>query len=250
MGGPGSGGNRPRNTREIILARIDTSGGPDACHPFDYIGSQGYGQVRFEERTRDVHRLVWEWENGPIPEGMEIDHRCHDPKVCTLRNDCPHRACQNTAHMKLVTHAENVHVERRLAVQPTALIDARRKMSVTITHCPKDHPYDEANTYYKPDGSRQCRACGRAATRQHTHATRPDNTSGYKGVSWAKHAGKWKAQIQIEGRHIYLGYFDDIEEAAAAYDAAASQVTERFTSTNEMIRTERSMSLHPSQKAA
>lgn len=34
---------------------------------------------------------------------------------------------------------------------------------------------------------------------------RSDNVSGYKGVSWEARCGRWIAQIQVDGRHIYLG---------------------------------------------
>jgi hypothetical protein len=48
------------------------------------------------------------------------------------------------------------------------------------------------------------------------------NTSGHKGVCWHKPTGKWYAQIQVgTGVPKYLGIFDDIEEAAATYQAAA-----------------------------
>jgi hypothetical protein len=45
------------------------------------------------------------------------------------------------------------------------------------THCPKGHPYDEANTYVTPRGWRQCRTCNRAHYRayynRHYRATGP-----------------------------------------------------------------------------
>src|SRR5690606_6128392 len=47
------------------------------------------------------------------------------------------------------------------------------------------------------------------------------NTSGFKGVTLNKRTGKWEAQILPQGRHIRLGSFEDPEEAARAYDAAA-----------------------------
>jgi hypothetical protein len=41
-----------------------------------------------------------------------------------------------------------------------------------------------------------------------------NNTSGCKGVTKAK--GKWQAQIVINQKNIYLGYYYDIEEAIRA----------------------------------
>lgn len=47
------------------------------------------------------------------------------------------------------------------------------------------------------------------------------NTSGYKGVYWHRGAKKWVAQIWVNYERIYLGLFDSLEEAYAAYCAAA-----------------------------
>lgn len=42
------------------------------------------------------------------------------------------------------------------------------------------------------------------------------NTSGHKGVSWHKSAGKWMSQIGFKGEVIYLGLYDDLEGAIQA----------------------------------
>jgi hypothetical protein len=47
------------------------------------------------------------------------------------------------------------------------------------------------------------------------------NTSGYKGVSWWGKTRKWKAQIQVRGRKLFLGYHATPEAAHAAYVDAA-----------------------------
>lgn len=51
-----------------------------------------------------------------------------------------------------------------------------------------------------------------------------NNTSGFKGVSWRKSRNKWIACIYREKKRIYLGSFDQPEEAHLAYaEAAKSQ---------------------------
>jgi hypothetical protein len=49
------------------------------------------------------------------------------------------------------------------------------------------------------------------------------NKSGYKGVSWYRAMGKWRAQITVNGKKTYLGTFATPEEAYAAYAAAAAE---------------------------
>ncbi len=57
------------------------------------------------------------------------------------------------------------------------------------------------------------------------------NTSGFKGVTWNKAAGRFKAQITVNGRKTHLGYFTDPETAHAAYIDAAKQFHGEFART-------------------
>jgi len=55
-----------------------------------------------------------------------------------------------------------------------------------------------------------------------------NNTSGHKGTCWSKHASKWTAHIRVSEKRINLGYFDNIEDAAAAYRQAATKYHGEF----------------------
>ena len=59
-----------------------------------------------------------------------------------------------------------------------------------------------------------------------------NNTSGYKGVCWYKPLRKWKASIKHDGKTMHIGYFDDLEAAAHAYDDAARKYHGEFARTN------------------
>lgn len=60
----------------------------------------------------------------------------------------------------------------------------------------------------------------RICTLQQNHFNRSkqiNNKSGFKGVSWHKQKQKWVAQIKIEGRNKFLGFFIDPVEAYEKY---------------------------------
>lgn len=42
------------------------------------------------------------------------------------------------------------------------------------------------------------------------------NTSGVNGVSWSKERSRWEAHIKVNGRKIFIGRFDDLNEAKSA----------------------------------
>lgn len=87
---------RFRNTIEDVLARFDSSGGPDACWPWTRgLDTHGYGQVTIGGRRRLAHRVVTEYRLGNI-DGKVVRHSCDNPR------------CGNPAHLLVGTQAENV----------------------------------------------------------------------------------------------------------------------------------------------
>lgn len=106
--------------------------------------STGYGKFRHTS----VHRFVWEQFNGPIPEGMEIDH--------VRARGCIHRDCIEISHLEVVTHKENT------ARRSPEAIQALGRLHASKTHCPYGHPYDGNNVMrLGPRKSRHCRICKR-----------------------------------------------------------------------------------------
>lgn len=75
----------------------------------------------------------------------------------------------------------------------------------------------------------------RLATNQQNQANsqkKTPATSRFKGVSWSKTKQKWRAYICPARKYIHLGYFTSEEEAARAYDTAASKIFGDFARPN------------------
>jgi hypothetical protein len=60
-----------------------------------------------------------------------------------------------------------------------------------------------------------------------------NNKSGYKGVSWNKQYQKWCTQAQFKGKRL-IAYFDDVLEAARAYNEFAGQLHQEFAVLNKL----------------
>lgn len=111
---------------------------------------KGYGSFRADGRTVSAHTYAYSTCAGVVPDGMVIDHTCHDPRDCDLDDRCPHRRCVNPDHMRVVTASENSAASRR---------SSRNRVKATCAH---GHPFDDDNTYYDTkSGKRSCRACRR-----------------------------------------------------------------------------------------
>lgn len=62
-----------------------------------------------------------------------------------------------------------------------------------------------------------------------------DVSSVYRGACWHKRDKKWRVQIMVNGKKKWIGYFDQEEAAAAAYDWHATKVFGEFANTNGAV---------------
>lgn len=93
--------------------------------------------------VKRAHHVSYVLAKGEIPDGLVLDHLCRNP------------LCVNPDHLEPVTQQVNT----LRGIGPTA-------KNAQKTHCPKGHPYDEANTYHYK-GGRGCRECRRANVREY-----------------------------------------------------------------------------------
>lgn len=99
-----------------------------------------------------AHRLAYQLTFGEIPEGLVIDHKCHNGTACEGGRRCRHRRCVNPLHLDAVTHAEN---QRRSHLSKP-----------NQTHCKRGHEFIPETTKLDVHGHRSCRICIRESDRR------------------------------------------------------------------------------------
>lgn len=90
-------GGRERATRGIAESMAAHTSPQGECQV--WTGAKvrnGYGVVSYNGKRELAHRVAYELSNGTIPDGLVIDHVCHN------------RACVNAAHLRAVTQKQNL----------------------------------------------------------------------------------------------------------------------------------------------
>jgi hypothetical protein len=86
--------------RQRLYARLELDEATGCLLWTGYVGKSGYAQIGVNGRQRLIHRVAWELDNGPIPDGLVIDH--------VYERGCRYRHCANVVHLEPVTQALNI----------------------------------------------------------------------------------------------------------------------------------------------
>ena len=186
----------------------------------------GYAHFRVSGKHIRVHRFSYEHFIGPIPQGYDIDHTCHNKDLsCNRKTECDHRRCANPSHLEAVTKKEHAKRGRGFAA-----------INVNKTACKRGHPFTPNNTYTLRDKStgepvgRSCRRCSAERCKKYHAKVAPKistvlsargSTTGFRGV-FQTDSG-YRVLIRANKAIAFQGRFKTLQEAVAASAEARKQ---------------------------
>jgi len=100
---------------------------------------------------------------------------------------------------------------------------------------PGDPEVDHANHNGLDNRRSNLRPCSPSQNQANKTLTpkRP-KSSIFRGVTWVRARRRWQASIQVEGKSLFLGQFDNEEDAARAYNDAARAHFGEFATINDL----------------
>jgi len=100
-----------------------------------------------------------------------------------------------------------------------------------VMRAPAGLDVDHINGDRQDNRKKNLRLCSRSQNMQKAKK-RSGTKSRFRGLSWDRTRQKWMVTIQADAKLTYIGRFDDEEEAARAYDAAAKRLHGEFANLN------------------
>jgi hypothetical protein len=140
-----------RSAPVIERLMFRTAAVPSGCWEWrGWVGPHGYGTIAADGSgpTLRAHRVSYEYFIGPIPEGFQLDHLCHNTR------------CVNPEHLEAVT--AEVNCERR----------RRQNQHDGKPACLRGHAFTVENAAIDRSGHRRCRTCRRLRDAERVKAER------------------------------------------------------------------------------
>lgn len=137
-----------RSDMERFLGK--TVPGKNGCILWTMTLYGGYGRFKVRGKNIFAHIYIYEATHGPVPAGKELDH------ICRVKS------CVNVAHLRAITHKENV-----LCGEGVTSVNAKK------THCIHGHELTPENLYLsslEKFKMRQCRECTRIRAKNYHQA--------------------------------------------------------------------------------
>lgn len=85
----------------------------------------GYGKFKVDGRTVRAHRFAWKCENGAIPTGMQVLHRCDVPLCCNVKH-CLFLGTNDDNMADMVRKRRSAHGDRNVARRRPDLLRPRK----------------------------------------------------------------------------------------------------------------------------
>lgn len=168
-----------------------TEGDPTSC--WLWTGPRyrnGYGRFTHNGKARLAHRAAYELFVGPIPDGLQIDHVCHNVDTgCIEPTGCTHRRCVNPSHLEAVSGSTNL--ARAYSVPA-------RRQNASVSTCRRGHEYTPENTYLNQSGHRVCRTCMQSHQRRWRAERKSEVSRCGEPMNSGRSCGR---EVGHDGRH-------------------------------------------------